>query len=223
MFSMFRRKNRDRMRWFLTVARQADGGAIVSPGSVYGRSYRLADGELDRYVDWVTQYYKRQIRIGIASGIIMYAACLVVFIMYIEQGWLFFICIAVWLLFILQHALRSFETAFPGASRARDPGKWQRKRLTILVLTPRWFCLFIAIFLSSYYVPLVIFSAVWRDTIVDAVGTSNAIMLYLMLLALTLFYIYLSVEHFRFRRRHGRAPNIDVLGPPLELKREAPL
>ena len=54
-----KRKDRDRVQWYLTVMRQSDGSAIVSPGGVEGRSYRLAITDIDAYFDWASRYYKK--------------------------------------------------------------------------------------------------------------------------------------------------------------------
>ncbi len=66
-----KRKDRDRVQWYLTVMRQSDGSAIVSPGGVEGRSYRLAKTDIDAYFDWASRYYKKQDRINKIVGIIL--------------------------------------------------------------------------------------------------------------------------------------------------------
>jgi hypothetical protein len=219
MFFKSRRKNRDRRLRYLTVVRRADSSAIVSPGGIivpvgiFGRSYLLSENELESYLAWESQYRKRAFLLSWPIGIVFILILILlmvaapeydVLILFVGTGGLIF--------FIVQWATRSFRTRFPDAPRVRDSGKWQRFTLVMLATMPRWFCVFVFIFFSVLaVVPLA--GAISGSNVFDPMG--DVIVTSLGHYSFLLYLGYLTVEHFRFRRRHGRGPRIEDFGPPI--------
>ncbi len=93
----------------------------------------------------------------------------------------------------------------------------------MLVSLPRWFCFLSVTILWPVWVGSILMLLGSADTNGHAVYPGDEIIMSLVFSVITLWSGYLLVEHFRFRHRHGRAPNIDDFGPPPEPKREAPL
>ena len=191
-----KRKDSDRMRWYLTVVRQSDGSVIVSPGGVEGRSYRLAKTDIDAYVDWASRYYKKQDRFNKLVGIILLPVCFAIFYAYSKYTLLIFVLIFVWFFLATQLALRAFEAVFPDVSPSSDSQKWQRFRLVMLVSIPRWFCFLSVTILSPVWVGSILMLLGSANTNGHAVYPGDEIITSLLLSVITLWSGYLLVENF---------------------------
>ena len=214
MSSLFQKQTLDRNRRYLTIARQADGGIVVSPGGVFSRSFHLTEDELEPYLAWEARHHKKQMRIAWLVGIVAILIVLLLTVRYPGYGGVFIIGIGVWVSANNKWAVRSFGARFPDSPRARDGDKWRRFANLMLAGLPWWLCIVGAVLfwwrgwkdLEGLVTPMSGYSAlgIFRDVLYGGgsviVGT---------------FFGFLTFEHFQFRRQHGRAPSMDDIAPPL--------
>ena len=218
MFSAFRKKNLDRGWRYLTIARRADGGITVSPGGGFGGSFRLTEDEIEPYLAWDARRRTREMRISWLFVIVVVPMFLL--LMYGRPEYSEFALIGiVFLLFINKKwAVRSFGARFPNSPPARDGDKWRRLSNSMMVSMPRWFCILGTIFFwwmawgwvgRSYAEGSMALTSGY-----SALGIFRHAVHGGMILTLTAVCSFLTFEHFRFRRRHGRAPSKDDIAPP---------
>lgn len=207
-------------RRFLNVVQQTDGGAIVFPGGFFGRSFRLTKNELVTYFPWESEHHRRSARIQNAVFVMLIAVTIPLII--VLQGdvgsivsiFVVFAVIGVWVFVSYQWAIRSFRTRFPDAPLAGDSGKWRRLIRSMLVSCPPW--VGVCWGMIAWWVVwteverLISNSSRWppREILVSVPSG-------IVFVVLGALFVYLTIEHYRFRRRHGRPPNIEDLGPPL--------
>ena len=214
MFSVFQKQNLDRNRRYLNIARRADGGIVVSPGGLFSRSFHLTEDELEPYLAWEVRHRKKEMRIGWPIAIVFVLAFLLLEVKYPEYIGFFIIAFVVWISVNGKWAVWSFGARFPDSPPARDGDKWRRFTNLALVRMPRWLCIVAAVLFwwggwwygerlvtpMSGYSALGIFRDALYGGLVVIAGTWSA---------------FLTFEHFRFRRQHGRAPSMDDIEPPL--------
>ena len=213
MFFIFRRGNRDRILRYLTVVRQADGNTIVFPLSFFGPSFCLTENEFESYPAWESQPRKRELLLGWSIGIAFILILILLMLGY--PGYLGFLLVGIGVWGGTRRrsmVTRSFRTRFPDAPRVRDGGTLHRLTIAGLVCLPRWLCIFYCV---------LFWWLVWdvaEKLITNASMYSPLAIVYYALVGGMAFVfavvsVYLTREHFRFRRRHGRAPSVEDFGP----------
>ncbi len=213
MFTFFRKKN-----WrYVTIAPQVDGGIIVSPGWVHGGSFRLTEDEIEPYLAWEARRGKTEARIGWLFAIVAFLILLLSMdwypmpAMFVLIGLI--INVVVMVTAINKWKMRSFAEQFPNFPPARDDNRRRRSTNYTLVGMSRWWCIISTV---------VLWWAVWGYAARLVTDTSEHSALDILdhilfggvVLVLAAYGTSLCFEHFRFRRRHGRAPNRDDIASP---------
>ena len=204
------------------IAPLPEGGGIVYASLFQPEGYRLTKEQFEDYQAWMEKGASRKswnrsvILALIGVGLAFFTAHSIGLpSFWITVGAIFLIvCIFAYQWYWPRHR---FLKRFPDAPQARDPNRGKRRLLTYMTnpVLSFAFCNFSVAF--CVFVLLLILPYEWESLVNGTVGTddiANRIFVPLVLIVMAIFYGYLTIQHIRFRRRHGRAPTKADLDDP---------
>ena len=215
---------------YVTIAPQPDGSIIVSPGGALGDTYRLDEKELGPYVAWASEDRKKGNRRGWLFTVVLLLTIFLILFTYPTYArftpptvvWLAFSTFVglLWAGFLIyipfesQRTTRSFQAAFPDAPPWRDESRWRRWTIALLVFHPRWVHILGSV-ICIWLVWEKAGSLALNASTYSIAGIASDLLSGGTMAVIGTLCVYLTVEQFRFRRRHGRAPDTEDFGPPL--------